>query len=124
MNTSPYVGIDIGNPDGAFRAASKNLGQAIRDEAYVHLRGLLRGEFNGFYPVKHSDDARRLLRIEVDRDQECNLMRYFYEAGIVTSHPSGDAEGPNKLDGIDVYVVSRLPAPGWRIVNPYNRKAD
>lgn len=67
--------------------------------------------------VRDSRAARRILRIEVDHNGEVELFREHYRH---TGNPyDPNRVGPLKFEDVDVYVVDRLPAPGWRVINPY-----
>lgn len=67
-------------------------------------------------------DARRVLRIEVDRDREYDIVTYLHESGRLFDHSHADRIGPRQFDGVDLYVVDQLPEPGWRIINPFKEK--
>lgn len=68
--------------------------------------------------------ARAVLRIEIDRDAEYALAESAYRnhdnscMARWADYRSGKLEGPLTFMGVAVYFVERLPAPGWRVVNP------
>ena len=63
--------------------------------------------------------ARRALRIEIDRDSECVVMEALWRSRMIDPGQQRDRIGPMQIMGIDCYVVDRLAAPGWRIINPF-----
>ena len=68
-----------------------------------------------------ADQARRMIRVEVNHEVECAVEQWLWE-----TRQSFDSHltrvGPAKLVGLDVYVVHNLPAPGWRVINPMEAK--
>lgn len=61
--------------------------------------------------------AQRAIRIEVDHEAYFEIERWMYQSGIV--YPGRERTVPDTLDGFALYKVFKLPAPGWRIVNPW-----
>lgn len=79
-------------------------------------------------PAHKIDFIRRTLRVEIDRDHEYGLLmwkRLNYMPPIAFA--PGDAlgsinsmpTGPHEFEGVSWYVVNHLPAPGWRVINPF-----
>jgi hypothetical protein len=65
------------------------------------------------------EEVDRLLRIEIERDFEGDWLSALHRIGMIDHRTSyWDHEGPRTFQNVDVYMVNRLPAPGWRIVNP------
>lgn len=68
--------------------------------------------------------ARAVLRIEIDRGAEYALAESAYRnhdssyMARWADYRSGKLDGPLTFMGVAVYFVERLPAPGWRVVNP------
>lgn len=58
----------------------------------------------------------RLLRIEIAEDNIYELASDLELRGMRFNRQAH--EGPLTLQGVDLYFVPRLPAPGWRIINP------
>lgn len=89
---------------------------AIRDEALQANRRLMMK-----FPFT-PDQARRMIRVEVNPDIEMAVEQWMWETrhyGVQSPH---DRVGPAKLIGFDVYVTRNLPAPGWRVINPMEAK--
>lgn len=65
-----------------------------------------------------SDTAARILRIEISCKVEAD---FFHDAARYNMVPGDyyEREGPMQFMGIDLYIVNRLPPPGWRIINPF-----
>ncbi len=66
-----------------------------------------------------SDQARRMIRLEVDYERERVIAYTMHRYGFTALH---EREGPTTFEGFDVYVVNRLPEPGWRVVNPMEKR--
>jgi hypothetical protein len=60
----------------------------------------------------------RLLRIEIDQTRVPEFWRYSKHS-LDAFHRRDEREGPQTFQGVDLYVVNQLPAPGWRIINPF-----
>jgi hypothetical protein len=70
-------------------------------------------------PMFKAEQVERMLRIEIDRDHEGDWLHALHRVGMIDYGASyWDYEGPRTFQNVDVYMVNRLPAPGWRIVNP------
>lgn len=75
----------------------------------------------GSLPVfRRTDTMHRVLRFEVDRDHEGEMWEWLHRNGYLSNR--GLPEGPLKFMGVDVYLVPKLPAPGWRIINPMRKQ--
>ena len=73
------------------------------------------------YPVcQHADQACRVLRFEIDRDHEVELLEWLHKNHMLRQMP-WELQGPYQFMGVDVYLVPNLPAPGWRIINPMRK---
>lgn len=61
--------------------------------------------------------ARFAVRVEVQVNEAPVLMMCLPGA---VAHECSDPEfvGTMKIEGVDYYVVPRLPAPGWRLRTP------
>ena len=89
--------------------ADSPLDAALAKETMAHVRPL----------ISRQSMAVRIIRIEVDHDVDCDIAAWRYRYGCGDDLTRSDHIGPRTLMGIDVYVVDRLPAPGWRVVNPF-----
>lgn len=88
---------------------------AMRDEVLQANRRLMMK-----FPFT-SDQARRMIRVEVNHEVECAVEQWLWETRrSFDSHLT--RVGPPKLVGFDVYVIRNLPAPGWRVINPMEAK--
>ena len=66
-----------------------------------------------------TDQARRLLRVEIGYDAQTEI---WLDPDCPWKYDGFDFQGPRRLLGVDTYVVDRLPAPGWRVINPMEAK--
>jgi len=66
-------------------------------------------------------EVERMLRIEIERDLEPEFARWLQYTGQSVGKSFFAHQGPWTFQGVDVYVVNVLPAPGWRIINPLVR---
>lgn len=66
------------------------------------------------------EGACRILRFEIDRDHEVDLLEWLHKTGQLRAMP-WELKGPYQFMGVDVYLVPNLPAPGWRIINPMRK---
>jgi hypothetical protein len=98
---------------------------SIRDDtpgASVESAAELRMERVYFKPAQ----VTVMLRVEVTRDRESDLwreLRDFDPAYSNTLRGLDGHEGPATLDGVAVYIVWRLPEPGWRVINPMRARS-
>lgn len=68
-------------------------------------------------PAFKSEQVDAMVRIEVDRDHEHELFR-DPSSHLSFQIRSGPREGPLEFMGSALYIVDRLPDPGWRVINP------
>lgn len=73
-------------------------------------------------PVFSPAQVRAMLRIEVDREREIEVMRDRDALTLGLRQQWQEGTGPLELEGVALYVVNRLPAPGWRVINPMDAK--
>lgn len=73
-------------------------------------------------PTFNSRQVEAVLRVEVSvrlREdlwaQACDDRNF---ADQLTTYFTGKLQGPLTVEGVALYFVSSLPAPGWRVVNP------
>lgn len=66
-----------------------------------------------------TDHARRILRVELGYDAQGEV---WMDPDCPWKFDPGDMEGSRRLLGVDTYFVDRLPAPGWRVINPMEAK--
>ncbi len=66
-----------------------------------------------------TDQARRLLRVELDHEAEAAIWN---DPDCPWRWEPFYMEGARRLRGVDAYVVNKLPAPGWRVINPMVEK--
>lgn len=85
---------------------------AISDEALQANRRLMMK-----FPFT-ADQARRMIRIEVNPDIKMSVDQWLWETWHYGGQSPYGRVGPAKLIGFDVYVCRNLPAPGWRVINP------
>lgn len=64
------------------------------------------------------DEIERMLRIEIDRDNDGVWLEWQWRNGMHINRDQASRDGPRQFQRVDVYIVDTLPAPGWRIVNP------
>lgn len=67
-----------------------------------------------------SDQVRKMLRVEISRDEMPNLIRSLdiMHPSEIMEHIYGKREGPPTIEGVSYYEVASLPDPGWRVINP------
>ena len=91
--------------------------EALKAEA---LRAESEKDSVRLHPIcQDMDQARRILRVELDHDA---FDEVAYDLDCPWRYDAHDMEGPRRLRGVDVYTVNRLPAPGWRVINPMEKK--
>lgn len=82
-------------------------------------RGIIYRRSGGFLS---SGQVNAMLRVEVDRLHEETLWeaaRFDLELReTLLPHARGESEGSITIRGVALYFVNRLPAPGWRVINP------
>lgn len=70
------------------------------------------------------EQIEQMLRVEIEQaaweELYGDLHRDREAGGLMTmmAHKTGRREGPFRIEGVAVYEVTKLPAPGWRVVNP------
>lgn len=100
--------------------APENLVPVIRAESVPVVT-----EYRAPPPMFRNDAVvRALLRIEMDRDAEYRIMETLGRGNgpdllhAWQEYRSHSKDGPMTFMGVAVYFVEKLPAPGWRVINP------
>lgn len=75
-------------------------------------------EVKALEPLMSDGLIRRALRVEIAQAWEDAFMCGLF-SDITTRDLVRDRDGPFTYQGIAWYFVERLPAPGWRVVNPF-----
>ena len=77
-------------------------------------------------PSFKREQIEAMLRVEVERRHEETLWDDARHDGELFEQfravGRGEREGPFTIMGVALYFVDKLPAPGWRVVNPMQAK--
>lgn len=104
------------------------LARDIQEAIHRELRWLMRSVFNAnaggtldapvnFMPTFNGEQARAMLRVEVSRAVEKDILEWLWRQGCLRPNPRENP--PLKLEGVSFYVVDhKLPPCGWQVINP------
>lgn len=89
--------------------------EAITQAINIEIRHLIQSGL-----VVHPAVARNVLRVEIADD----ALSEYLESRTWADRPPyyADHIGPMVTFGVATYGVRRLPAPGWRIINPFRKE--